>query len=49
MLPFEALYGQPYCTPLTWSELGVRVIFEPDIVIEAEEKVKQIRANILTT
>jgi hypothetical protein len=46
--PFEALYGRPCRTPLSWSELGERVIFGPDIVTEVEEKVKQIRANILT-
>jgi hypothetical protein len=46
--PFEALYGRPYCTPLSWSKSGERVIFGPDIVTEAEEKVKQIYANILT-
>jgi hypothetical protein len=49
MSPFEALYRWPCRTPLSWSELGERVIFGPDIVIEAEEKVKQILANILTT
>jgi hypothetical protein len=48
MSPFEPLYGRPYRTPLSWSESGERVIFGPDIVIEAEEKVKQIQANILT-
>jgi hypothetical protein len=47
MSPFEALYGQPCRTPLSWSESGERVIFGPDIVTEAEEKVKQIQANIL--
>jgi hypothetical protein len=45
--PFEAVYGQPYCTPLSWSESGERVIFGPNIVTEAEDKVKQICANIL--
>jgi hypothetical protein len=45
---FEALYGRPCRTPLSWSESGKRVVFGPDIVTEAEEKVKQIRANILT-
>jgi co-chaperonin GroES (HSP10) len=49
MTPFEALYGRPYHTPLSWSESGERVIFGPDIVTEAEEKVKQIQANILAT
>jgi hypothetical protein len=47
MSPFEALYGQPCCTPLSSSESGERVIFGPKIVTEAEEKVKQIQANIL--
>jgi hypothetical protein len=46
--PFETRYGRPYRTPLSWSESGERVIFGPDIVTEAEEKVKQIQANILT-
>jgi co-chaperonin GroES (HSP10) len=32
---------------LSWSESGERVIFGPDIMIEVEEKVKQIQANIL--
>jgi hypothetical protein len=49
MSPFEALCGRPCCTPLSWSESGKSVIFGPDIVTEAEEKVKQIGANILTT
>jgi hypothetical protein len=49
MSPFEALYGRPYRTPMCWSESGERVIFGPDLVIEAEEKVKQIHANILIT
>jgi hypothetical protein len=48
MSPFETLYGRPCRTPLRWSELGVRVVFGPDNVTEAKEKVKQIHANILT-
>jgi hypothetical protein len=47
MSPFEALYGRSCSTPLSWSELGERVIFGPNIVTEVEEKVKQIRTNIL--
>jgi transposase InsO family protein len=47
MSPFETLYGRLYRTPLSWSESGERVVFGPDIVAEAEEKVKQIQANIL--
>jgi hypothetical protein len=48
MSPFKALYGRPCHTLMSWSELGERVIFGPNIMTEAEEKVKQIRANILT-
>jgi hypothetical protein len=33
MSPFEALYGRPCRTPLSWSESGKRVIFGPDTVI----------------
>jgi hypothetical protein len=47
MSPFEALYERLCHTPLSWSESGERVIFGPDIVTEAEDKVKQIQANIL--
>jgi hypothetical protein len=47
MSPIEALYGRPCRTPLSWSESGERVIFGSDTVTEAEEKVKQIQANIL--
>jgi hypothetical protein len=49
MSPFEALYGRPCRTPLSWSKTGERIIFCPDIMIEAEEKLRQIHANILTT
>jgi hypothetical protein len=42
MSPFESLYRHPCHTPLSWSESRERVIFGPDIVTEAEEKVKQI-------
>jgi hypothetical protein len=45
---FEALYGWPSRTPLSWSESGERVIFGPDIMTEAKENVRQIRANTLT-
>jgi hypothetical protein len=47
MSPFEALYERPYRTPLSWFKSGERVIFGPDIVTTAEEKVKQIQENIL--
>jgi hypothetical protein len=46
MAPFEALYGQRCRTPLRWSETGERKIFGPDLVVEAEDKVKLIQANL---
>jgi hypothetical protein len=46
MAPFEVLYGQRCRTPLSWSETGERQIFGPDLVTEAEDKVKLIQANL---
>jgi hypothetical protein len=46
MAPFEALYGRRCRTPLSWSETGERQIFGPDLVAEAEDKVKLIQTNI---
>jgi hypothetical protein len=46
MAPFEALYGRKYRTPLNWSETGDSKIFGPDILQEAEEKVRMIRENL---
>jgi hypothetical protein len=48
MAPFEVLYGQRCRTPLSWSETGERQIFGPDLVTEAENKVKIIQANLKT-
>jgi hypothetical protein len=45
MTPFEALYGQRCRTPLSWSKTGECQIFGPDLVTEAEDKVKLIQAN----
>jgi hypothetical protein len=49
MAPFEALYGRKCRTPLSWSETGERKIFGPVLVIEAEDKVKIIQANLKTS
>jgi hypothetical protein len=46
MAPFEALYGRQCRTPLSWSQTGERKIFGPDLVTEAEEKVKTIQNNL---
>jgi hypothetical protein len=46
MAPFEALYGRRCRTPLSWSQTGERKIFGPDLVNEAEKKVRIIQANL---
>jgi hypothetical protein len=46
MAPFEALYGQRCRTPLSWSETGECQIFEPDLVTEAENKVKLFKPTL---
>jgi hypothetical protein len=48
MSPFEALYGRRCRTPLSWSETGERKIFGPDLVVEAEDKVRIIQVNLKT-
>jgi hypothetical protein len=48
MAPFEALYGRKCRTPLSCSETGERKIFGPVLVVEAEDKVKVIQANLKT-
>ena len=46
MAPFEVLYGRKCRTPLNWSKTGERQLFGPDIIQEAEEKVRIIRENL---
>ena len=46
MAPFEALYGQRCRTHLSWSQAREHKVFGPDLVIEAEEKVKVIQTNL---
>ena len=48
MAPFEALYGRRCHTLLNWSETGDSHIFGPDMLKEAEEKVKTIRERLKT-
>ena len=46
MAPFEALYGRRCRIPLSWSQTGERKIFGPELVVEAEKKIKIIQANL---
>ena len=43
MSPFEALYGRACKTLLSWTETAERLVFEPDIIQEAEDQVSMIR------
>jgi hypothetical protein len=46
MAPFEASYGKKCTTPLLWSGIGERSFFGPDIIEEAEEKVRLIKDRL---
>jgi hypothetical protein len=46
MAPFEALYDCHCHTPVNWIEPYERMIFGPDLVIEAEEIVHCIQSNL---
>ncbi|KAJ0800591.1 putative nucleotidyltransferase, Ribonuclease H [Helianthus annuus] len=44
--PFEALYGRKCRSPLCWAEVGDSQITGPDIVVDATEKIAQIRQRM---
>ena len=46
MSPFKVLYGRQCRTPLLWDQVGERQFYGPDIIEEAEEKVKLIRERL---
>jgi hypothetical protein len=46
MSPFEALYARKCRTPLLWDGVGERSFFDPDLIKEAEEKVRLIRDRL---
>ena len=46
MAPFEALYGHRCTSPINWSGAGERQLLGPNIVKEAEEKVRIIHDNL---
>nr|CAD1821670.1 unnamed protein product [Ananas comosus var. bracteatus] len=48
MAPFEALYGRKCRSPLHWSEVGERLALGPDMLQEAEDKVRIARERLLT-
>jgi hypothetical protein len=46
MAPFEALYGLKCRTPLFWNQMGESQVFGPDVLKDAEKKVRVIRDNL---
>jgi transposase InsO family protein len=43
---FEALYGRNCRTPLHWDQLDERQVFDPEILLEAEENIRMVRENL---
>ena len=48
MLPYEALYGRPYRSPIGWTEVEENSITGPDLIRDTLEKVSFIRQRLLT-
>src|SRR3954465_5515557 len=46
MAPFEVLYGRKCRTLLLWNGVGERSLFGPDLIKDAEEKVRQIQGRL---
>jgi hypothetical protein len=46
MAPFEVLYGRRCRTPLNWIKPGEKVIFDPDLIEEAESIVHRVQENL---
>ena len=47
--PSEVLYGRKCRAPLNWSETGERQLFGPDVIQEAEDRVRIIREPLKAT
>jgi len=49
MSPFEALYRQSCNTPISWSDLVIRVLIEPDMLADMEHEMQVIKKNLKAT
>lgn len=47
MTPFEALYGRKCRFPLHWSEVEEKLVLIPNVLQEAEEKVRVVHQHLL--
>ena len=43
MASYEALYGRPCRSPLSWTGVGEAIVVGPELVLDAAQKVKIIR------
>ena len=48
MAPFQALYGRPCRTPLSWDNLDDRTLLGLDMLLNLEQQVKRIREHLIT-
>jgi hypothetical protein len=39
---FQALYERSCITPLLWDQPEERQVFDPDVLLEAEENIKMV-------
>ena len=46
MAPFDALYGRPCRSPSCWIESGNPLVLGPDMILEASERVEEIRRKM---
>ena len=46
MAPYEALYGRRCRSPICWEEIGERKYLGPELVQQAEEKLRIIREHL---
>lgn len=46
MAPFDVLYGRPCRSPSCWIESGNCLVLGPDMILEASEKVEEIRRKM---
>jgi hypothetical protein len=49
MAPFDVLYGHRCRTPINWIEPIEKMIFGPNLIIEAEVTVSRIQDNLKAT
>jgi len=49
MAPFEALYGRRCRSPLCWDEVGERRHLGPDVIVQAEDKIRTIQEHLRAT